>query len=68
MTRFVSPQVSHSDSGTEYYNNAVKELAKEFGNYRSFILHYHPHSNPADAHLNRLARNRPLGMNNLNGT
>ena len=42
------PKVLHSDSGTEFNNNAVNELAVTFGIHHSFTPLYHPQANPVE--------------------
>ena len=38
----------HSDNGTEYNNNLVKELAGTFAIHHSFTSLYHPQANPVE--------------------
>ena len=48
ITRWGTPEVLHSDNGTEYNNNLVKELVTTFGIHRSFTPLYHPQANPVE--------------------
>ena len=45
VTRWGTLEVLHSDNGTVYNNNSVKELAATFGIHHSFSPLYHPHAN-----------------------
>ncbi|XP_051153756.1 uncharacterized protein LOC127277011 [Leptopilina boulardi] len=48
INRWGTPQVLHSDSGTEYNNNAVKELTTAYHIHHSFNPLYHPQANPVE--------------------
>ena len=48
ITRWGTPQVLHSDSGTEFNNKTVRELSAAFGIHRSFNPLYHPQANPVE--------------------
>ena len=48
LSRGGRPEVLHSDRGTEYANNLLDKLAKEYGIYRSFSPVYHAQANPVE--------------------
>ena len=48
ITRWGTPQVLHSHNGTEFNNNAIREMAETFGIRHSFTPLYHPQENPVE--------------------
>ena len=48
LSRWGTPEILHSDRGTEHANNLLDELAKEYGSHRSFSPVYHAQANPVE--------------------
>ena len=48
LNRWGAPRVLHSDRGTEFANNLLDDMAKEFNIHRSYSPVYHAQANPVE--------------------